>query len=259
MKACFLIPVYNHHLVLAKTVAALEPHQLPCILVDDGSEPVCAEEILRIRDQYAWVSSDRLAVNSGKGAAVIRGLELAQQAGCTHAIQIDADGQHDLAVIGDFLLAAQAHPNDLILGVAVYDESVPVSRHYGRYVTHFWVWVHTLSFAVKDSMCGYRVYPVQPTLDVCTFSRMGLRMDFDIEVVVRLVWTGVGVQSLPTLVKYPEDGISHFNVLKDNLRISKMHARLFFGMLLRLPQLLMRKFRFGIQNQDVVTKSEWRK
>lgn len=256
MKACVLIPVYNHHLVLANLVKALESYQLPCILVDDGSEPVCAEEILRIRDQYDWVSSDRLAVNSGKGAAVIRGLELAQLAGYTHAIQIDADGQHDLAAVGDFLAVARAYPNDLILGAAVYDESVPVSRHYGRYITHFWVWVHTLSFAVKDSMCGFRVYPVQPTLAICSHSHIGLRMDFDIEVVVRLVWADIGIQSLPTLVKYPQDGVSHFDVLRDNLRISKMHTRLFFGMLLRLPQLLLRKLRLGNRNQGLGNDSE---
>jgi hypothetical protein len=67
-------------------------------------------------------------------------------------------------------------------------------------------------------------------------------MDFDTEIIVRLHWTGVPVRNRPTRVTYPEDGVSHFDLWRDNLRISAMHARLFFGMLRRLPRLLARKW-----------------
>ena len=67
-------------------------------------------------------------------------------------------------------------------------------------------------------------------------------MDFDTEVVVRWVWQGGGVRNLPTNVRYPVDGVSHFNAVKDNVLISRMHARLFFGMLCRLPGLIRNKF-----------------
>ncbi|MFP5307324.1 MAG: glycosyltransferase family 2 protein, partial [Gammaproteobacteria bacterium] len=69
----------------------------------------------------------------------------------------------------------------------------------------------------------------------------GRRMDFDTEIMVRLFWDGTDVISMPTRVTYPADGVSHFDVLRDNLRISRMHARLFAGMLLRLPQLLAQR------------------
>ena len=65
-------------------------------------------------------------------------------------------------------------------------------------------------------------------------------MDFDIEIVVRLYWQGLGVINISTEVQYPMDGISHFKMLQDNLLISRKHAQLFFGMLWRFPQLLMR-------------------
>ena len=48
---------------------------------------------------------------------------------------------------------------------------------------------------------------------------------------------------LPAGNLYPADGISHFRLWQDNLLISRMHARLFGGMLLRAPALLWRRWR----------------
>ena len=66
-------------------------------------------------------------------------------------------------------------------------------------------------------------------------------MDFDTEVMVRLYWQGNTSYFLPTRVTYPPDGVSHFDALKDNVRISLMHTRLFLSMLPRIPSLLMRR------------------
>jgi hypothetical protein len=66
-------------------------------------------------------------------------------------------------------------------------------------------------------------------------------MDFDPEVLVRFAWTGSDVISMPTRVIYPEGGQSHFRLIQDNLLITRMHVRLVFGMLWRLPVLLARK------------------
>ena len=241
MKLCFLIPVYNHKDVLGWILDQLAPYGLPCILIDDGSEPACQAEIERQAAARDWVTMDRLPQNGGKGAAVKRGLEVADAMGCTHAFQIDADGQHNLQDVDKFIGIAAANERCLVLGQAKYDESVPKSRLYGRYITHFWVWLETLSFAIKDTMCGFRVYPVKPALRASSGRHIGLRMSYDIEVVVRMAWLGVPVVSVPTLVRYPMDGISHFDVLRDNVQISWTHTKLVAEMLLRLPVLLLRK------------------
>ncbi|HRH16120.1 MAG TPA: glycosyltransferase family 2 protein, partial [Aquabacterium sp.] len=114
-------------------------------------------------------------------------------------------------------------------------------RLYGRYLTHVWVWINTLSLEIRDSMCGYRVYPLQPVVDLLDRVKLGRRMDFDPELLVRLHWRGTAMVSVPTRVCYPLDGVSHFKMLQDNVLISRMHARLLLGMLLRLPLLLWRK------------------
>ncbi|HEY8537859.1 MAG TPA: glycosyltransferase family 2 protein [Steroidobacteraceae bacterium] len=243
MRACIVIPHYNHGRAIGDVVASLRPLGLPCLIVDDGSDDASQAALDRILEaEGSWVTVHRLPVNRGKGAAVMAGCEAALAAGFTHAVQIDADGQHRVEDVPRLLEAARHQPDALISGRAVYDESVPLSRLYGRYLTHVWVWINTLSMEIKDSMCGLRVYPLATTCAVWSHGYIGRRMDFDTEIMVRLSWRGVPIVHIPTPVTYPKDGVSHFRLLKDNVFISLMHARLFLGMLLRLPLILGRRF-----------------
>ena len=238
---CVLIPCYNHGAMMSGVLARLQPFGLHCIVVDDGSDAATRAELDRLAAQTDHLTLIRLATNAGKGAAVIRGLQAAAEAGYSHAVQVDADGQHAIEDIPELLALAHAHPSALISGQPIYDDSIPRSRLYGRWVTHVWVWIETLSLQLKDSMCGFRVYPVAPTLQLAQRVALGQRMDFDTEVMVRLYWQGNPSYFLPTRVTYPLDGLSHFDALKDNLRISRMHTRLFFGMLPSIPSLLFRR------------------
>jgi glycosyltransferase involved in cell wall biosynthesis len=240
MKLGAVIPVYNHGGPVVGVVAALRDHGLPVLLVDDASEPGCAA-VLDALALQPEVVLERLGVNQGKGGAVMAGLRRAKQLGWTHAVQIDADGQHDTRDVPAFMAAAVAEPTQLICGYPIYDDSVPKARLYGRYATHVWVWINTLSFAVRDSMCGFRIYPLAQVLRCVEGRQIGRRMDFDIEIAVRLVWSGLRVTNLSTRVRYPEDGVSHFRAWQDNVLIAAMHTRLFFGMLWRAPLLLWRK------------------
>lgn len=239
-KLCVVIPVYNHGQPLIKVVARLQALQLSCVLVDDGSQ---AETALII-DQLAQqpnVSCVRLMVNQGKGAAVMAGLREALRLGFSHALQMDADGQHDLQAVPRFIEAAQDAPEQLICGYPEYDASVPKGRLYARYLTHVWVWIHTLSLSIRDSMCGFRVYPLASAVQLFDQVKLGTRMDFDIEVLVHLHWRGQPMQWLPVKVIYPEGGLSNFRAVADNVLITKMHTQLFFGMLRRAPHLIARK------------------
>ncbi len=235
-----VVPVYNHGGPVVGVVAHLRANGLHSILVDDGSSADCAA-VLDTLAQAPDVTLVRLALNQGKGGAMMAGLRAALAAGYSHALQIDADGQHDAGDIPRFLARAAAAPDAVICGVPVYDETVPLGRLVGRYATHIWVWINTLSLDIRDSMCGFRVYPLAPVVRLFDEARLGRRMDFDPEVLVRLHWRGVRIESLPTKVTYPEDGLSHFRLGLDNWLISKMHTRLAFGMVLRSPLLLWRK------------------
>ena len=240
-RPCVVIPCYNHGAMIASVLARLAPTGLPVLIVDDGSDDNTAAQLAA--QVSAEVQLLRLTPNQGKGAAVLAGLAEAARQGFTHALQLDADGQHQVEDCPRLLAAAQAEPDCLISGQPLYDASIPKARLYGRYVTHFWVWVETLSFSLRDSMCGFRVYPLAPTLALAQQHAIGQRMDFDTEIMVRLYWAGTPSRFVVTRVTYPPDGLSHFDALHDNLRISWMHTRLFFGMLPRIPALLRQRRR----------------
>lgn len=237
-----VIPVFNHAHAITALVQTLQAQSQSCLLVDDGSEPGCAAVLADLAAHApSQVALLRLPSNQGKGAAVMAGLREADRRGYSHALQIDADGQHDCHDVPGFVAAARENPQAVIVGAPIFDSSVPKGRLYGRYATHIWVWINTLSFDIRDSMCGFRVYPLDACLPLLDQTALGQRMDFDSEVLVRLHWQGQAIINRPTRVIYPQDGVSHFDVWHDNVRISRMHARLFFGMLVRLPRLLLRR------------------
>lgn len=241
-KPCAVIPVYNHEHALPQVLAALRDAGLPCVLVDDASSAACAAVMDALATQPD-VHLLRLPVNQGKGGAVMAGLREAARLGYSHALQVDADGQHDLAAVAAFLELSRREPQALVCGYPQYDASVPKGRLYARYLTHVWVWINSLSLQIRDSMCGFRVYPLPATLALIDSVSLGRRMDFDPEILVRLAWRNQPMRWLPTRVHYPLDGLSHFRLWHDNALISKMHAKLFFGMLLRAPLILARRWR----------------
>jgi len=243
-KFCFLVPIYNHHRTIEATVEKLLSYALPIIIVDDGSNEETKKVLSQLAERFASeVLLHTLPENSGKGGACLEGFRVASEQGYTHALQIDADGQHDSADIPQFLELAKQWPEALISGHPQYDDSMPTARRIGRKITHFWVHIETLSMSVKDTMCGFRVYPLAATTELMDKVNIGTRMDFDIEIMVRLYWRGVPVLFIPTKVIYPEQGQSHFRAFQDNVKISWLHTRLFFGMLPRAPMLLARRFK----------------
>lgn len=168
--ACAVVPVYNHYAALPAVVTALREHGLPVLLIDDGSNAITRRVLAALATQ-SGVECLRLETNQGKGAAVMAGIARAGREGFTHALQVDADGQHDLADVPRLLALAREYPGHLVSGRPQFDDSVPPGRFYGRYLTHVMVWLETLSLSLRDSMCGFRVYPIAPCLAVASTLR----------------------------------------------------------------------------------------
>ncbi len=225
VRPCAVIPTYDNPRTIAAVVECVRRHIRDIIVVDDGSG-----ERGRTAVDQVGAAGDALVVrrdhNGGKGAAVKAGLRRAADLGFTHALQIDADGQHDTDDIPVMLAAARDRPEALVLSSPRYDETAPRGRLVGRKITKFWTDLETGGGIIDDPMCGFRVYPLATATRVHVPSD---RMDFDIEIAVRLVWEGVPVINLPTKVRYVPavaGGISHFRMFRDNVRISWLHTRL---------------------------------
>lgn len=239
MKLCAIVPSYNHHRVVGEVVRALRAADIPVFLIDDGS----AEETRLVLSALAGpgVTVHRLPQNGGKGAAVLTGFRLARAEGYSHALQVDADGQHDLTRLEALIATSKAEPTALVSGQPRYDASIPTGRKIGRWITHVWVWIETLSLSITDSMCGFRIYPLEATERLMALEPIGHYMDFDTDIMVRLFWRGTPVVMVPVDVTYPPDNTSNFAMVRDNVRISLMHTRLVFGMLARLPRFILRR------------------
>lgn len=232
-RPCAIVPCYRHHASLPGVIAGLRAVGLPVFVIDDGggSDARAALSALDDRPNVTILHRER---NGGKGAAVKHGLRAAYAAGFTHALQLDSDGQHDPKDLPYFLAQARAYPRAAITGKAVYDESVPKVRKFGRWLTHALVWVETLSLDIADSMVGYRIYPLAPVNFILRNEFVGDRMDFDTEIIVLLHWYGVPVINMPTRVIYPADNPSNFRMLADNVRMTLLHARLLLQMPFRI-------------------------
>lgn len=240
IKLCLVVPHYNHTQSFRAFLPKLASLNLPCIVVDDGSGPAAKSDLLTMLMDYPDMQLFEHQRNRGKGAAMWTGAHAARSAGFTHMLQIDADGQHDVADVARFLSDANDYPNAIISGAPQFEDSAPKARVYGRKVTDFWVALETGSLQIKDSLCGFRVYPLNEFELVFDKYHIGKRMDFDTDVLVKSVWEGVEVRFIDTKVVYLENSVSHFHYLQDNVRLIWLHTRLMLGMAVRLPIRLVR-------------------
>jgi hypothetical protein len=243
MKACVLIPSYNSGALLRQTLAGALAEWDDVFVVIDGSTDGSDRDLETLAGEKSRLRVHRLPENRGKGSAVLAGITLAQEEGFTHALAMDADGQHPANHIRRFMETGRAHPEALVLGVPIFEASAPALRVNGRKVSNWWANVETCWWGIHDSLFGMRLYPIEPLRAVFAKTHFARRFDFDPEVAVRLCWRGVPVINLRTPVRYltaEEGGISQFRYLRDNTLLTGMHIRLFFGFLIRLPLLLMR-------------------
>jgi len=241
MNPCLVIPIYEHGSTIRQVVESLAGANLPLLIVDDGSGAATQETLDRIAREFEWVEIRSHTENEGKGAALVTGYRAAAERGFTHVIQLDADAQHEAADVRRFLAVARENPDSLVLGQPIFGDDVPKSRLYARKLSVGLVWLATLSRDVRDPLCGFRCVPLPPALHMVNQVSMGRRMDFEPELAVRLVWMGVPVLNVATRVRYFPGGISHFDVVWDDLRLAWLYARLASGMLARVPELLRRR------------------
>ena len=223
MKFAFLIPYYNHPDTIASLCNYLKRYNIDIIVVDDGSDQNAKNALKNLNAQILTRTQ-----NGGKGAAIKSGLALANEQNYTHVFQIDADMQHELSKIDKILDLSISNPDALICANPIYGADAPKSRLYGRKITSFWVYINTLGGDIKDTMCGMRVYPLKPIYPLLIKCKSN-RMDFDIDILILAYKARICFKWCDVLVKY-DGGISHFKALRDNLLISKMHAKHFFSL-----------------------------
>lgn len=250
---CVIVPSYNSGKILAQTVRDLLDVWQPVIVAIDGSTDGSEVELQEMMRGDKGLEVLVSPSNEGKGATVLAALECAAARGLTHAAVFDSDGQHVAGEVPRFMRASLAHPEAMILGVPVFGGDAPSLRVKGRRVGNWWANLETWWGGIDDSLFGFRVYPVEPSLRILRRLRGGRRFDFDTQLAVRLYWAGVRPLNLPTPVLYPKreaGGVSHFRYARDNFLLLRVHTRLFLRSLTMLPRLYRYKRRGPLQ-QDI--------
>lgn len=252
MRQGFVIPVYNHGNTLKSVVSALEKYNLPILVVDDGNNQENKDYISRVARTCQNVTVITNKRNRGKGYSVCRAVKEAHKMGITHLFQIDADGQHDTqSTCSEFLEASKANPDALICGCPILDDSIPPARLKAKKISNGYTqFVSVSDKKIVDSMCGYRIYPVEPFYKIMRRAWIDSHMGFDSEILVRMIWADVPVIYKYVHVTYPAGGKSNFRVVRDNIHISFMFTRLTFGMLARFPWLMARKIRRKAREEE---------
>lgn len=222
-----LIPSFNSGHLLAKTVIAARAQWAPVWVVIDGSTDGSASTLADMATDPQIVVL-ALPQNRGKGAAVRFGLEAARSRGFTHALVMDADGQHPALCIPAFMAASCANPQALVAGQPQFASDAPLIRVVWRRLSNALAILMSKG-RVGDTLFGFRVYPIEALLRVMDDSSGMQRFDFDPEALIRLVWNRTPLIQVPAPVRYlscTEGGVSHFRYIRDNLLLARMYLRL---------------------------------
>jgi len=222
-QTCVIIPTYNNAATLGGVIADVAAYTDHIIVVNDGS--IDNTEELVQRTPYVQLIS--YPDNVGKGWALRKAFAYAVEQGYRYAITIDADGQHFAKDLPAFMDRLESNQAAIIIGSRNMEQSsVPAKSSFGHKFSNFWFKVET-GIDSPDTQSGYRLYPIYLLKDTKFITR---KYEFEIEVLVRAAWKGVGIDSIPVSVYYPprELRVSHFRPFKDFARISILNTVLVF-------------------------------
>jgi len=225
---CVVVPVYNHGRTVQQVVRESQ-RTFPVIVVDDGSTDQGPTTLA----EATGITLVTLPSNRGKGAALKAGFAKAAQAGFTHAITIDADGQHAAESLADFAAACCKQPEAFVVGVRdLKAAGAPLARRLSNALSTFCFKLET-GVRLPDTQCGYRVYPLAPTRSLRVKAE---RYAFELEILVKAAWAGIPLRPQPVQADYTAatSRLSHFHPVRDFLRIFRVHSRLAAQALLML-------------------------
>ncbi len=223
-KTVVLIPTYNNEKTIFDVVSETKKIHEHVVCINDGSTDQTLIEVIRAQPS-AYLN---LSQNSGKGAALKAGFGWAKENGFTYAITMDGDGQHYPKSLLAFLNHRENNPDSICIGNRNFGSEsgdVTFSSKFGRAFSNFWIFAETFKM-LPDTQSGFRSYPVAVVSGIQTSC---FSYDFEIEILVKSIWQGVPVTSVPIEVLYPprSERVSHFKAFEDNIRLTRLHTKLF--------------------------------
>lgn len=213
-----LIPAYKPTEVLLGLVQQCKEKDFTVVVVNDGSGAEYAE----VFEQCAAFGVVlRHEENRGKGRAIKTGLTyiVGHWGTETVIVTLDADGQHKIKDALAVCRLAEENPEALVLGGRRFEGKVPFRSRFGNAMTRLVYRVST-GCKVYDTQTGLRAFSGQLSAKLSEIP--GERYEYEMNVLLRTAKEKTRIIEHRIETVYVNDNAgSHFNVIKDSLRIYK--------------------------------------
>ena len=226
-RVCVIIPTYNNAGTIAQVISDVAVYCKDVIVVNDGSTDETAVILKRLSIPITLISYPQ---NKGKGHALVKGFHKAKALGFSHAITIDADGQHFAADIPLFINKMEENPEAIIVGCRnLTEKNMPRQNTFANRFSNFWFRLQT-GINLPDTQSGFRLYNLKALRQL---SLITSRYEAELELLVFAAWAGCPISSVNVRVYYPptEERVSHFRPVYDFFRISVLNTILCVGAL----------------------------
>lgn len=224
-RLCVIIPTFNNEGTIKQVIEDTTEYCNNIIVVNDGSTDRTLDILSTISPTIHLVTYER---NKGKGHALVEGFKTAIRMGFSHAITMDADGQHFANDIPCFIEMIKKNKNAIIVGSRnLTEENMPRQNTFANRFSNFWFLLQT-GINLPDTQSGYRLYTLSSLKGLSIITS---RYEAELELLVFSAWAGYPVISIPVKVYYPprDQRVSHFRPVYDFFRISVLNTVLCFG------------------------------
>jgi glycosyltransferase involved in cell wall biosynthesis len=219
-KISVIIPTYNEKKTIKHIVENVLKHVKHVVVVDDCSTDSTINELSDF--EITLLQNNE---NLGKAGTLWRGIDHAIRQGFEKIITMDADGQHMPDDIPRFIETSYDYPRRIVVGMRFQSSvGIPKARYNANKFANFWVaWASGMP--LKDSQCGFRLYPAELFSQVKIKTKKGRGFVFESEVLIEAGRNGYKVVSIPIDAIYSDDArASHFRPVLDIAKITIMVA-----------------------------------
>lgn len=195
-----VMPALNESRTIFSLIIEVQK-KIPVILVDDGSTDATSKNAI-----LANAIVIRHEVSRGYDAALSSGLNKALEMGFTHAITMDADGQHNPIFLQSFI--------DLIAGGA--NLIVGKRNQLQRRSEFIFALFGKILWKLSDPLCGMKAYRLSYINEYGSFNRWD---SAGTEFAIRLIKAGISPIEIPISISPRLDTSRFGGVFKANLKI----------------------------------------
>jgi len=221
LKIAILIPSYNECKYIGDVIKKCLKYNLDIIVINDGStdntDSVLKELKESLENKLTVINHE---INQGKGEALKTGFNYVINNNHSGVITIDADGQHDVDEIQNFLDEIEKSNPDLIVGSRFNNtKGMPYIRRFVNYFTS-WIISGIAGKKIADVQSGYRFLNLKVLKNIKLETK---NFDTEPEILLKAGWSDYHIKNIPIKTIYHLDEFkSHVNPVKDTIKFFKL-------------------------------------